>query len=63
MGLKESYYNYYYLLLIKEKTHIYIKFLFKVRNLWSQNFKNYFLQYFVVFCKKNTKVVIRLICG
>jgi hypothetical protein len=32
MGLKESYYNNYYLLLIKEKTHIYIKFLFKVQN-------------------------------
>jgi hypothetical protein len=46
MGLKENYYNYYYLLLIKEKTHIYIKFLFKVRNVWSQNFKNYFLQFF-----------------
>jgi hypothetical protein len=46
MDLKES--N-YYLLLIKEKTYSYIKFLHKARNLWLQNFKkNYFPQFFVL---------------
>jgi hypothetical protein len=46
MDLKGSY---YYLLLIKEKTHSYIKFLHKARNLWLQNFKsNYFSEFFVL---------------
>jgi hypothetical protein len=50
----------YYLLLIKEKTHSYIKFLHKARNLWLQNFKSLFFRIlcFVVFCKKSAKVII-----